>query len=192
MDGEQVAALRALLAPTGWLDRATEFARAMRRSTRHAGGVLLVGPPEREPWHFAAHLDQQSRLAGIPELAPTLIRWAPPAQAPAHLRVGIQRLETARRGESVVVVTERGAPGALLERVHDARRLGATILSLGDDPDLAAMAHEALVISPQAAPVSLDGAQHLVSAAATQNGDRRGMRSALARVLDVVSGPVSS
>ena len=31
---------------------------------------------------MAAHLADESRLAEIPELAPTLVRWAPPANAP--------------------------------------------------------------------------------------------------------------
>src|SRR5579859_804101 len=89
VNAEQVAALRVLLAPTGWLDRAAEFARALRGSARTPGGLLLVGTPEDEPWHFAAHLDDESRLAGLPELAPTLIRWNPPPGAPAHLSVGM-------------------------------------------------------------------------------------------------------
>jgi hypothetical protein len=84
VNAEQVAALRMLLAPTGWLDRAAEFARALRGSARTQGGLLLVGTPEHEPWHFAAHLDDESRLAGLPGLAPTLIRWNPPPGAPTR------------------------------------------------------------------------------------------------------------
>src|SRR5215471_17908723 len=83
VNAEQVAALRMLLAPTGWLDRAAEFAGALRGSARTQGGLLLVGTPDHEPWHFAAHLGDESRLAGLPELAPTLVRWHPPPGAPA-------------------------------------------------------------------------------------------------------------
>jgi hypothetical protein len=192
VNADQVAALRLLLAPTGWLDRAAEFARALRGSARTPGGLLLVGTPEHEPWHFAAHLDDESRLAGLPELAPTLVRWAPPAGAPAHLSVGLARLGEARRGDSLVVVSPQAAPEPLLERVCDARRSGATILALdrGDDR-LAGVAHEALTVAPTA-PLTFDAAQHLVSAAA---GDRaqggRGPRARLARLLEMVSGPVS-
>ena len=50
MNAEQVAALRVLLAPTGWLDRAADFARALRGSARTPGGLLLVGTPDDEPW----------------------------------------------------------------------------------------------------------------------------------------------
>jgi hypothetical protein len=99
VNAEQVAALRMLLAPTGWLDRAAAFARALRGSARTPGGLLLVGTPDHEPWHFAAHLDDESRLAGLPELAPTLVRWNPPPGAvgerierPRRLRARLARL----------------------------------------------------------------------------------------------------
>jgi len=95
-----VATLRALLAPTGWLDRTRAFARGLRKATRTPGGLLLVGTPAEEPWHLTAHMDEESRLSGIPELMPTLVRWEVPAGAPPHLRVGLERLEAARRGET--------------------------------------------------------------------------------------------
>ncbi len=191
MNAEQVAALRVLLAPTGWVDRAVAFARALRWSARFPGGLLLVGTPEEEPWHLAAHLDEESRLAGIPELAPTLVRWAPPRDAPAHLSVGPARLAEARRGESLLVVSPGMAPAALLERIHDARRGGATVLALDrGDRDLAGLAHERLVVADSVAPLSFDAAQHLVSTAAGEQPARATtLRARLARLLDTVSGP---
>jgi hypothetical protein len=190
MDAEQVAALRAVLAPTGWLERTTVFARALRRS-RTPGGLLLVGTPGDEPWHLAAHLDEESRLSGAPELSPTLVRWAPPPDAPPHLRVGIRRLERAERGETVLVVGAKLARAPLLERVSDARKR-ATVLALDQgDPELEQLAHEVLTVQPGMAPVSFDGAQHLVSSAAGGPAEltRRGLRQWLNRVLDTVSGP---
>jgi hypothetical protein len=191
VNAEQVAALRALLAPTGWLERAALFARALRRSSRTPGGLLVVGTPEQEPWQLAAHPDEESRLAGIPELAPTLVRWAPPVDAPAHLRIGLERIDTAGRGESLLVVSPQAAPDPLLERVQDARRGGTTILALGQgDRPLEEMADETLVVSPQDAPLSFEAAQHLVSAAAGERpGESKGFRARLARLLDTVSGP---
>lgn len=191
MDAEQVAALRVLLAPTGWVERASVFAKVLRRSSRTPGGLLIVGSPAHEPWHLTAHLDEASRFSGLPELAPTLVRWAPPRGAPAHLSVGIERLEAAGRGESLLVVTPEVAPDPLLERVHDARRGGATVLALDTgDEALEEMAHEALVVAEQSAPLSFDVAQHLVSAAAGERPSREGgLRSRLARLLDTVSGP---
>ena len=181
-----------LLAPTGWLDRAAEFARALRGSARTQGGLLLVGTPEHEPWHFAAHLDDESRLAGVPELAPTLVRWNPPAGAPAHLSVSLARLRDAGRGDSLVVVSPQAAPDGLLERVCDARKGGVTILALDrGDPRLADVAHEALTVAPSA-PLTFDAAQHLVSAAAGSRIEKpRRLRARLARLLEEVSGPVS-
>ena len=123
------------------------FGRAVRSSTRSAGGLLVVGTPGFEPWHLTAHLDEESRLSGVAELMPTLVRWSPPPDAPPHLRVGLSRLEAARRGETLFVVSSETAPVPLLERVSDARRVGATILALDTgDPELDAMAHETLVV----------------------------------------------
>jgi hypothetical protein len=192
VNAEQVAALRMLLAPTGWLERAAEFAGALRGSARTRGGLLLVGTPEHEPWHFAAHLDDESRLAGLPELAPTLVRWNPPPGAPAHLSVNLARLRDAGRGDSLVVVSPQTAPDQLLERVCDARKGGATILALDrGDARLADVAHEALTVAPTA-PLTFDAAQHLVSAATGERVERpRRLRARLARLLAEVSGPVS-
>ena len=192
MNAEQVAALRTLLAPTGWLERAAEFARALRGSARTPGGLLLVGTPDHEPWHFAAHLDDESQFAGLPELAPTLVRWNPPPGAPPHLSVSLARLRDAGRCDSLVVVSPQAAPDRLLERVCDARKGGATILALDrGDRRLTDVAHEALTVAPSA-PLTFDAVQHLVSAAAGEPVERpRSLRARLARILDTVSGPIS-
>src|SRR5215813_11039637 len=119
---EQVEALRTLLASSGWLERTRFFARALRGRSRTAQGLLVVGTPDFEPWHMTAHLEDESRYAGLPELAPTLVRWAPPPDAPSHLRVGIDRIQQAGRAETLLVVGPDAAPEALLERVADARK----------------------------------------------------------------------
>jgi hypothetical protein len=190
VDANQVALLRAVLSSTGWLERTGEFARAMRVSTREPGGLMLVGTPDDEPWHLAAHLDEESRWSDVPELSPTLVRWAPPVDAPPHLRVGMDRLAAARRGQTLVVVAQETAPVPLLERVDDARRTGATILTVDTgDKELEGLAHEALVVSSQQRLVTFDGAQHLVSAAAGEPvAPRRRLRARLARLLDTISG----
>ena len=192
MDAEQVAALAEILGPGGWMAETREFARALRASARTPGGLLLVGTPEEEPWHLTAHLDEESRLAALPELSPTLVRWRPPPGAPAHLAVGLERLEAARRGETLFVVSPVAAPVPLLERVDGARHAGATILALDKgDPDLDGLAHESLIVASGRAPVSFGAAQHLVSAAAGQARDpaaRRSLRQRLARLLDQISG----
>ncbi len=171
VDANQVTTLRALLAPTGWLERTRAFAQGLRKATRTPGGLLLVGTPDEEPWHLAAHLDEESRLSGIAELMPTLVRWQVPEGAPPHLRVGLERLEAARRGETLFVVTPESAPVPLLERVSDARRTGATIFALDTgDPELDALAHESMAIRPGVDAVSFGGAQHLISSAVGEIG----------------------
>jgi hypothetical protein len=195
VDAEQVASLRTVLAGSPWLERARILGRALRTTPRSPGGLLVVGTPAYEPWHLTAHLDDESRLTGIATLAPTLVRWSPPPDAPPHLSVGLARLEAAQRGETLFVITEDSAPVPLLERVNDARKSGATILALdtgNGDPELDALAHEALAVPPS---LSFDAGQHLVSAAAGElDGNpsrRRSLRDRLARLLDTVSGPVS-
>lgn len=188
-----MAALRELLAPTGWLGAARRLGLALRTRTRSPGGLLVVGTPGNEPWHVAAHLDDEARLGGVPELTPVLLRWKPPADAPPHLRVGLDRLEAARRDETLFVVAAGNAPVPLLERVHNARRAGATVVALdqGDD-ELEQMAHEAMTVPPSDQLLSFDAAQHLVSAEAGEGERRhaqRGLRDRLARLLAAISGP---
>lgn len=192
VEADQVATLRALLAGSGWLDQARSLGLALRTTPKSAGGLLIVGTPGYEPWHLTAHLDDESRLSGIGQLAPTLVRWSPPPGAPPHLAIGLSRLEAARRGETLFVVATDGAPVPLLERVNDARKTGATILALDSgDTELDALAHEALAV-PQA--ISFDAGQHLVSAAAGDRAGaprRDGLRARIARLLDNVAGPVA-
>jgi hypothetical protein len=192
---EQVEALRALLASSGWLERTRHFARALRGRSRTPHGLLVVGTPTFEPWHMAAHLEDESRLAGLPELAPTLVRWAPPPDAPPHLRIGIDRITRVARSETLLVVGSDAAPEALLERVADARKAGASIFALvrGDD-ELDSLAHEYLPVRQELDPVSFDGAQHLVSMAVgepdvdSRQRPARTARGRLARLLNAVSG----
>jgi hypothetical protein len=203
MDLQQARALRDILEGTGWLARTHEFALALRSATKTPSGLLLFGPPADEPWHLTAHLADEARLARIPEIAPTLVRWKPPPGAPAHLSVGLERLSAARRGESLLVVAE-SAPASLLERVDDVRRSGANIFALDTGhAELAALSHEVLTVDADTLPVvSFDGAQHLLSIAtagaddvagldpAAATGSRRaGLRGRLGRLLDAISGP---
>jgi hypothetical protein len=188
---DQVDALRVVLAPTGWLERTRYFAGALRRRSRTPNGLLIVGTPADEPWHMTAHLTEESRLAGLPELMPTLVRWATPPGAPPHLAVGIDRLEQAGRAETLLVVSAEAAPASLLERVADARKAGTAIFALDQgDPDLGDLASESLAIRPEIDPLSFDTAQHLVSfGVAEADPQRAGMRARLNKLLTAISGP---
>ncbi|WP_306320899.1 MULTISPECIES: hypothetical protein [unclassified Streptomyces] len=194
MDAVRVALLREVLAGTEWPAATRRFAGALRSSVAaHGGGLLLVGTPSYEPWHLAAHLVDEAAWSGTPELAPTLVRHAARPDDPAHLAVGLGRLEAARRGETLLVVAPDEAGAPLLERVHDARRAGATVLALEGGGELRAMAHDGLSV-PGDTDLDLDTVQHLVSAAAGENAGaaprgRRGVRDRLSRLADHLTAP---
>ncbi|MBV2153733.1 hypothetical protein [Kitasatospora sp. SUK 42] len=194
MDAMRVSALRDRLAGTGWLEAVGGFAGSLRRSVerRGAGELLLVGTEAYEPWHLAAHLEEEAAWSAVPRLAPTLLRHRPSADAPAHLAHGLRRLAEAGRGATVLVVAPAAAGATLLERVQDARRHGATVLALdgaasaapgggGNPGDLGRLAHERLAVGT-AAEEPFDLTQHLVSAAA---GRPAGRRSALDRLAEL-------
>ena len=148
MDAERVHALRDALRHTEWWARATLLGSALR-ATSGPGHLLLVGTPRIEPWHLAAHLEDEARQGELPQLAPELVRWSPPPDAPPHLSIGLSRLEHASRGETVFVVSPEPAAEPLLERVQDARRTGATIVALdAAEGPLASLAHERMTVSP--------------------------------------------
>lgn len=170
MDAVRVALLREVLAGTEWPTAARGFARTLRSSVvPRGGGLLLVGTEVYEPWHMAAHLADESTWSGLPQLRPTLVRHRVEPDDPAHLAVGLGRIETAYRGETLLMVAPERPDAGLLERVHDARRAGATVLSLdGGDTEVRGLAHEALTV-PDDGEVDLDTVQHLVSAAAGEN-----------------------
>ena len=200
VDKQQVQLLRELLSTSGWVERTRDFAGSLRRSTSRPGGLLLVGTPDEEPWHLAAHLDDEARFSGVLELKPTLVRYAPPPGAPPHLAVGLDRLEAAARGETLLVVAPDAAPEQLLERVADAKRIGATILSIDDgDEDLASLSHDRLIVPSQKlevatsvdlslASIDFETVQHLVSVAAGEGDQRNKMRDRLSKLFDRVSG----
>ncbi|MFF0554894.1 hypothetical protein [Streptomyces sp. NPDC004266] len=195
MDAVRVALLREVLAGTEWPVAARRFAGALRSSVvPHRGGLLLVGTEEYEPWHLAAHLVDESAWSGLPELAPTLVRHRVRPGAPAHLAVGLGRLEAAGRGATLLMVAPGRPDAGVLQRVHDARRAGATVLSLdGGDEEVRGLAHEALTVV-EGAEVDLDTVQHLVSAAAGENslpsprGGRR-FRDRLSALADRLTAP---
>lgn len=195
MDRVQAAALRDLLAATGaqtdWVDASDEFGSALRRAPRRPGDLLLAGPKDEEPWHLAAHLTDESQWADLPGLAPVLLRHDPPPGAPPHLAVGMERLESARRGEALLVVAQQDPADLLLERIGDARKRGARILTLDQSADqLRGLAHETLTVPQEPGPLNFDTAQHLVSlAAATTGTGAGGLRGLLARWIEAVSGP---
>ncbi|MFF9471430.1 hypothetical protein ACF1E9_02145 [Streptomyces roseolus] len=194
MDAVRVALLREVLAGTEWPAAARRFAGVLRASVApRRGALLLVGTEAYEPWHLAAHLVDEAAWSGLPELAPTLVRHRARPGDPPHLAVGLGRLETAGRGTALLVVAPARPEEELLQRVHDARRAGATVLSLdGGDAEVRGLAHEALSVT-EGAGLDLDTVQHLVSAAAGENRlpSARGgrFRDRLARLADHLTSP---
>jgi hypothetical protein len=180
MDSAQTTFLRELVSGTTWFGECRGFARNLRRAPRSPGGLLLVGTPEEEPWHLAAHLDTEAGLADLPQLAPTLVRHQVPDGAPPHLAVSLARLEHARKGEAVFVVAPDDPGVPLLERVDDARRRGAAILTLAEDEEtsgeLLTLSHDALLVPENGIVPGFDAAQHLLASTAGEGDGRRGSR----------------
>ncbi len=146
VDLTRASLLREMLTGTELGSRTTSFAHSLRRFTTRRGGLLLFGPVDDEPWHLTAHLDDELHRAGIEDVRPSLVRWSPPAGAPPHLSIGLDRLRDAGRGESLLVVSEDNPADTLLERISDVRRRGTTIFSIGNgDKELTSLSHEALV-----------------------------------------------
>ncbi len=190
MDAVRLSALSATLAGTGLLDVTRAFGGALHRSVtrRTAAGLLLVGTERYEPWHLAAHLDEEAACSGVAGLAPVLVRHEVPAAAPAHLAHGLRRLGEAPRGSTVLVVAPHEPGEGLLERVEDARRGGATVLALdAGDAELGALAHERLAV-PVAGEGPFDLVQHLVGAAASAR-PALGLRSRLAGLAERLVAP---
>ncbi|HVF03684.1 MAG TPA: hypothetical protein VNA20_02480 [Frankiaceae bacterium] len=187
MNPEETALLRALFEGTAFDDEVVDFAGALGTAPHDAGGLLLVGTPEDEPWHFAAHLTDEATWSGRDELTPTLVRWQVPAGAPAHLAVPLDRLRAARDRETLLVVAPDAAPERLLDDLSRARKAGAHVLAIdaGGSKDLRGLAHETLTVPTQS---YLDVVQHVVSATAPTAHRRRGVRERLGRLLDELQG----
>lgn len=192
MDRSEARILRELLElgrARAWLEEADEFAAALRAAPRRAGGLLLVGEHDAEPWHMAAHLTDEARTAGLDALSPTLVRRNPGPDAPAHLSAGLERIRAATRSEAVLIVAERDPDDDVLEGVDDARRHGARILTLSQSAPLAGgLAHELLAVPDVPDAPSFDGAQHLVSTAAADLRPR-GLLDRVRRWVEAGNGP---
>jgi hypothetical protein len=195
MDSAQTHLLRELLTGTAWYGECRGVARTLRRAPRTPGGLLLVGTPEEEPWHLAAHLDTEANLSDLPQLAPTLIRHQVPDGAPPHLAVPLNRLIEARRGEAVLIVAPDDPGVPLLERVDDARRRGAAILTVAEEDEasseLLALSHDALLVPENGVVPGFDAAQHILASTAGEHdrrASRRNFRDRLTAFIDQVSG----
>jgi hypothetical protein len=189
VNADEVAALRVLFEGTPFDEEVDGFATALGVAPQPAGGLLVVGTPDGEPWHFTAHLADEARWSGRPELDPTLVRWQVPPGAPAHLATGLDRLDALRRQETLLVVAPEQAPERLLDRLVRARRGGALVMAIdaAGDHDLRGVAHEALMLP--AGGTYLDVVAHVVSQSAPHaRRERLPLRERLGRTLDRLQG----
>jgi hypothetical protein len=140
------------------------FAGALGGRREESDRLLVVGTPEFEPWHFVAHMSEEAERQGRNDLRPTLMRWEIPVGAPAHLAVSVDEIAHATRDQTVLVLPSRTRSWEMLERVSDAKRRGARIMSVhrGDD-DLADLSHEMLSVDLRRADHDYDITQHIVT-----------------------------
>jgi hypothetical protein len=108
--------------------------------------------------------------------------------------VDLSRLAQAGRQDTLFVVAPQSAGEGLLTRLADARRAGATLLSLDrGDVELGSLAHDRFEVAASdllpEADLAFATAQHLVSLAAGEFPVRpAGVRDRLAKLLDSISG----
>jgi hypothetical protein len=147
--------------PRPLLDGVTRFAKSLSSAPHRVGGLFAVGTASYEPWHLVAHLRDAAHWSGVPELVPGLIRHNVPADAPAHLAIGLDRVSRAGHGETLLVVAPTDPDEFLLERLADAKRHGSTVLALGlgnTASELASVIHDGAFVSE----AHLEPAQHLL------------------------------
>jgi hypothetical protein len=150
------------------------FARALGERSDWSTRLFVVGAPEFEPWHFAAHMSEEAARHGRKDLVPTLLRWQVPAGAPPHLSVSVDTLSQANSRQTVLVVTSNGddAP-ELLERVENAKRRGSRIMTLHrGNAQLTDLSHETLSVEASRPARHFDLAQHVVTDLSPRSVDR--------------------
>jgi hypothetical protein len=215
MDAARAHLLREMLSGDPFISETDAFASGLTGAVRTPGGLLVVGTAQHDPWHLTAHLDDEARFSGAEDLVPTLVRWAPPADAPAHLSIGYERIAAARRGEALLVSTPDDADDDALERIADARRTGATVFAVttNERAQLIGVAHDTLIVpsTPLWTPGSdalstndeekvsfvaesdiFDTSSHLIAVASGERMRRPGrvgtLRARLTRLVDGVTG----
>jgi hypothetical protein len=160
------------------LDRAgvdvRHYARSLGARQERSGQLVIVGVPDFEPWHFTAHLSEQAARSCRDDLMPTLLRWEIPAGAPPHLARSVDELRSATSGQTVLAIEPVSQAPELLERIDDARRRGARILSLHrDDADLMDLSHETLAVDRSRPQCEFDVTQHLLTDLTPLSSGRR-------------------
>jgi hypothetical protein len=140
------------------------FAGVLGGRREESSRLLVMGTPDFEPWHFVAHMSEESEKQGRADLCPTLLRWAVPLGAPAHLAVSVDEVAHASRDQTVLILSSRARSWEMLERVSDARRRGARIMSVHrGDNDLADLSHEMLSVDLLRADRDFEVTQHIVT-----------------------------
>jgi len=156
-----------LIRSLGFLGReAKAFGHALGSGNRSLGRLIIVGTPTYEPWHFTAHLADAAGRRDRRDLSPTLVRWQVPAGAPAHLGVSVDVVAHASRDTTVLVIPDSDHPG-LLERITDARRRGARVMTIERaESSLTMFTHELLTVGGGRSDQDYDACQHVVSSVA--------------------------
>ncbi len=128
---------------TTWYGELRSLGQSLR-AARGCGQLLVVGHPDEEPWHLAAHLDMLARYRDVPELRAALADGA--------------RVAAAGRNDTLLVVSEHRLPVHVVERVHRARSHGSAVLGLCvDDPELTSLAHDAVSLELERLELGIPG-----------------------------------
>jgi hypothetical protein len=145
---------------------AKAFGCTLGSGSRGTDKLVIVGTPTYEPWHFTAHLADEARRQGRGDLSPILLRWQIAPGSPAHLSRSADEVARASRNTTVLVIPD-GEDPELLERVMDAHRRGARVMTIERaGSNLAICSHELLTVGAERSDQDYDACQHVVSSIA--------------------------
>ena len=140
------------------------FGRTLGRRSSTPNHLFVIGTPDWEPWHFVAHLGEEATRHGRTDLVPGLLRWKVPPGAPPHLALSADDMAHASPRHTFLVLAPAGDAPGLFERVSDAKRLGARIMSVHrGDETLLGLSHETLSVNPSRGERAFEITQHVVT-----------------------------
>ena len=147
-----------------WREQIVQVAgRILGSCLSHAGEMRRFAPRGHQSHLPFANAPVERQQPIGRDLSPTLVRWQIDMGAPAHLSVSVDEVAHASPETTVLVIPDGDDPG-LLERVTDAHRRGARVMTIERvGSNLAECSHELLTVGLRRSERDYDSCQHIVS-----------------------------